>query len=120
MAYQDLREFIRALDKAGELKRIRQEVDPNLEIAEITDRVSKQVGPALLFERPKGYRTPVLINAFGSERRMNLALEVDRIEEVAERIQLFLDFKSPQGLLEKIKMLPKLAEIGAFFPRVVK
>src|SRR5258707_3076007 len=120
MAYQDLREFIRALDKAGELKRIRQEVDPILEIAEITDRVSKQVGPALLFERPKGYRTPVLINAFGSEPRMNLALEVDRIEEVAERIQLYLDFKSPQGLLEKIQMLPKLAEIGAFFPRVVK
>src|SRR5258708_2546566 len=120
MAYQNLREFLRALEKAGELKRITQEADPLLEIAEITDRVSKKVGPALLFEKPSGYRTPVLINAFGSEKRMNLALEVDRIEEIAERIQLFLDFKSPQGLIEKIKMLPKLAELGAFFPQIVK
>ena len=122
MSYDNLRAFVRALDKAGELKRIRQEADPILEIAEITDRVSKKTppGPALLFERPKGYRTPLLINAFGSERRMNLALEVDRIEEVADRIRVFLDVKSPQGLLEKIKMLPMLADLGAFFPRTVK
>jgi len=122
MSYDNLRAFVRALDKAGELKRISQEVDPILEIAEITDRVSKQTppGPALLFERPKGYRMPLLINAFGSERRMNLALEVERIEDVAERIRMFLDFKSPQGLLEKIKMLPMLADVGAFFPRVTK
>ena len=109
MAYDDLRAFVRALENAGELKRIGCEVDPVLEIAEITDRVSKQTGPALLFERPKGSSAPVLINAFGSPRRMNLALEVERIEEVAERIHQYLDFKSPQGLLEKIKMLPKLA-----------
>jgi 4-hydroxy-3-polyprenylbenzoate decarboxylase len=120
MAYENLRAFVRALEKAGELKRITQPVDPVLEIAEITDRVSKKGGPALWFENPKGYKTPVLINAFGSARRMNLALEVERIEEVAERIHTYLDFKSPQGLLEKIKMLPKLAEIGAFFPRMVK
>lgn len=120
MAYEDLRDFIGALEKAGELRRIKVEVDPVLEIAEITDRVSKRGGPALLFERPKGHRVPVLINAFGSARRMNLALEVERIEDVGERIQHYLDFKSPQGLIEKIKMLPKLAEIGAFFPRSVK
>lgn len=120
MAYQNLRDFVRALDKAGELKRIRESVDPILEIAEITDRVSKAGGPALLFEKPKGYKTPVLINAFGSAARMKLAMEVDRIEEISERIQFFLDFKSPQGMLEKIKMLPKLAEIGQFFPKIVK
>src|SRR5258708_5435077 len=115
MAYNNLRDFIRALEKAGELKRIKTEVDPILEITEITDRVSKAGGPALLFEKPKGYKSPVLINTYGSTARMNMALEVDRIEEVSERIQFFLDFKSPQGLLEKIKMLPKLADIGAFF-----
>ena len=120
MAYENLRAFIRALEQAGELKRIGVEVDPVLEIAEITDRVSKQGGPALLFENPKGYRIPVLINAFGSARRMNLALEVDSLEQVADRIRQYLDFKSPAGLLEKIKMLPKLAEIGAFFPRTVR
>ena len=120
MAYEDLRAFIRALEQAGELKRIRVEVDPVLEIAEVTDRVSKQGGPALLFENPKGYQIPVLINAFGSARRMNLALEVDSLQKVADRIRQYLDFKSPEGLLEKIKMLPKLAEIGAFFPRTVR
>ncbi len=120
MAYENLRAFIRALEQAGELKRIGVEVDPVLEIAEITDRVSKQGGPALLFENPKGYRIPVLINAFGSARRMNLALEVNSLEQVADRIRQYLDFKSPAGLLEKIKMLPKLAEIGAFFPRTVR
>ena len=120
MAYENLRAFIRALEQAGELKRIGVEVDPVLEIAEITDRVSKQGGPALLFENPKGYRIPVLINTFGSARRMNLALEVDSLEQVADRIRQYLDFKSPASLLEKIKMLPKLAEIGAFFPRTVR
>ena len=119
MAYDDLRAFVRALENAGELKRIATEVDPVLEITEITDRVSKGGGPALLFEKPKGYAVPVLINAFGSERRMNLALEVDSIEQVAARLCQYLDFKSPQGLLEKLKMLPQLAEIGAFFPRQV-
>ena len=120
MAYEDLRGFIRALEQAGELKRIRVEVDPVLEIAEVTDRVSKQGGPALLFENPKGYQIPVLINAYGSARRMNMALGVDSLDQVADRIRQYLDFKSPEGLLEKIKMLPKLAEIGAFFPRTVR
>jgi len=119
MAYDDLRAWIRALDEAGELKRIRAEVDPVLEITEITDRVSKRGGPALLFENPRGCSIPVLINSFGSARRMNLALEVDSLDEVAGRIHQFLDFKSPEGLFEKIKMLPKLAELGAFFPRTV-
>ena len=73
MAYHDLREFIAALERAGELRRIRTEVDPILEITEIADRVSKRGGPALLFERVKGSSMPVLINAFGSPARMSLA-----------------------------------------------
>lgn len=127
VAYRDLREFVKKLEKEGELKRIRAEVDPILEITEITQRVArdpkraeKSVGPALLFERPKGSRVPLLINAFGSERRMCLALEVKELKEVADRIQGFLKMESPQGLFDKIKMLPKLAELGSFFPKSVK
>jgi len=120
VAYSDLRDFIKKLEKEGELKRVSAEVDPVLEITEITDRVTKAGGPALLFEKPKGSRHPLLINMLGSERRMNLALDVDEIDEVAARIRSYLDFQSPQGLFDKLKMLPKLAEIGAFFPKTVK
>lgn len=120
MAYRDLRDFLRKLEKSGELKRISAEVDPVLEITEIADRAVKAGGPALLFERPKGSRIPLAINVVGSERRMNLALEVESLENVAERVRSFLDMQSPQGLLEKVKMLPKLAEIGSFFPKTVR
>jgi 4-hydroxy-3-polyprenylbenzoate decarboxylase len=120
VAYRDLRDFLNRLEKEGELRRVDAEVDPVLEITEITDRVTKAGGPALLFENPRGSRVPLAINLLGSERRMNLALEVARLEEVAERIASFLDFQSPQGLFDKLKMLPKLAELGSFFPKSVK
>jgi 4-hydroxy-3-polyprenylbenzoate decarboxylase len=120
VAYRDLRDFVRRLDKEGELKKISAEVDPVLEITEITDRAVRIGGPALLFERPKGSKVPVVTNLLGTERRMNLALEVDSLDEVAARISAFLEMQSPQGLLEKVKMLPKLAEIGSFFPKVVR
>src|ERR1700742_3002503 len=119
MAYRDLRDFIRALEEKGELKRVKVEVDPILEITEFADRSVKQGGPALLFEKPKGSRTPVLINAFASMRRMELALEVNSVEEIAARIVEFLEMRMPEGLLGKLKMLPKLAEMGAFFPKLV-
>ncbi len=83
MAYRDLREFIRALEQKNELKRITVEVDPILEITEFADRAVKQGGPALLFEKPKGYGIPVLINAFASMRKMEIALEVKSVEEIA-------------------------------------
>src|SRR5215471_801338 len=119
MAYRDLREFIRALEKQKELKRISLEVDPVLEITEFADRSVKSGGPALLFEKPKGYNIPVLINSFASMRKMEIALEVKSVEEVAERIVEFLEMRMPEGLMGKLKMLPKLAEMGAFFPKVV-
>ncbi len=125
MAYDSLREWMTALDRAGELKKITTEVDPVLEITEITDRVSKSKGaraggPALLFKNIKGHPgAQVLINQFGSARRMNLALEVDGLDEVADRIRHFMDVKSPQGFLDKVKMLPMLAEMGKFFPKTV-
>jgi 4-hydroxy-3-polyprenylbenzoate decarboxylase len=127
VAYADLREFVKRLEKEGELRRIHAEVDPVLEIAEVTQRVArdtkrapKSVGAALLFEKPKGSRHPLLINAFGSVRRMALALEVNKLDEVAERIQGFLKMETPQGFFDKVKMLPKLAELGSFFPKSVK
>lgn len=119
MAYTDLREFIRALEKQGELKRIHFEVDPRLEITEFADRSVKNGGPALLFEKPKGSAVPVLINAFASEKRMRIALEVDSIDEIAARISQFLEMRMPEGIVGKLKMLPMLAEVGSFFPKVV-
>jgi len=128
MSFDDLRQWIAALDRAGELKKIKTEVDPILEITEIADRVSKGAakkygrpgGPALLFENVKGANgVPVLINQFGSERRMQMALGVDSLDEIAERIRQLLNMKSPEGFLEKLKMLPMLADMGKFFPRTV-
>ena len=119
MAYTDLRDFVRALEKQGELKRIPFEVSPELEITEFADRSVKSGGPALLFEKPKGSTVPVLINAFASMRRMEIALEVSSVDEVAARISEFLEMRMPEGLLGKLKMLPKLGEIGAFFPKIV-
>lgn len=120
MAYTDLREFIKALDKAGELKRIPFEVDPYLEITEFADRSVKKGGPALLFEKPKGSNVPVLINAFASDKRMRIALEVDDVNQIATRIADYLQMRMPEGILSKLKMLPMLAEVGAFFPKIVK
>jgi 4-hydroxy-3-polyprenylbenzoate decarboxylase len=120
MAYKDLRDFIGALERAGELKRIPFEVDPYLEITEFADRAVKRGGPALLFEKAKGSPFPVLINAFASERRMELAFGVKSLDDIAERINGFLQMRNlPEGMLNKLKLLPKLAEIGSFFPRIV-
>src|SRR3954471_10799148 len=110
MAHNDLREFVSALEKAGELKRVSIEVDPYLEITEFADRSVKNGGPALLFENPKGSKVPVLINSFASMRRMEIALEVDSVDNVAKRISEYLEMRMPEGLLGKLKMLPKLAE----------
>ena len=120
MAYRDLRDFLKKLEKSGELQRVSAEVDPILEITELTDRGVKAGGPAFLFERPKGSSVPAVTNLVASKRRMNLALEVDSLDEIADRVRSFIDVQSPQGILEKLKLLPKLAEIGAFFPKTVR
>jgi len=126
VAYASLREFIARLEREGELKRIAIPVDVDLEIAEVTDRVSKAGGPALLFEHPRSakdrvdYSMPLLINMFGSKRRMELALAVESLEDVAHRIEELISMKPPEGFLDKVRLLPMLAEIGAFFPKTVK
>lgn len=127
LAYTDLRDWINELHRAGELKRINVEVSTDLEMAEIADRVAKTGkgtakagGPALLFENVKGYPgARVLMNQFGSERRMKLALETDSLDAIAERIRLLLKPETPTSLMDKLKMLPKLAEVGSFFPKMV-
>jgi 4-hydroxy-3-polyprenylbenzoate decarboxylase len=119
MPFSDLRDFVRALEKNNELKRIPFQVDPYLEITDFADRAVKQNGPALLFENPKGSSVPLLINAFASMRRMELALGVDNIDDIALRIAGFLEMQKPEGLLEKLKMIPKLNEINSAFPKTV-
>jgi 4-hydroxy-3-polyprenylbenzoate decarboxylase len=120
MAYNDLRDWIKTLEQHGELKRIREEISPELEITEITDRVSKLGGPALLFENVKGHPGhQVFINQFGSERRMAMALGVERLDEIANRITALLNLKAPEGFLDKLKMLPQLGELANVFPKTV-
>ena len=119
MPFEDLRSFLRALEKRKELIRIPFEVDPYLEITEFADRAVKGGGPALLFEKPTGSNVPVAINLFASMRRMELALDVGSVDDVAERIAGFLQMQKPESLLDKLKMLPKLKEISSAFPRMV-
>jgi 4-hydroxy-3-polyprenylbenzoate decarboxylase len=130
VAYDGLRDWIKALERAGELKRVKAEVSPVLEMAEIADRAAKSGkqgkgtapagGPALLFENVSGYKgAQVLMNQFGSERRMKLALGVESLDEVAQRIETLLHPVPPTSFMDKLKMLPMLAEVGSFFPKVV-
>lgn len=121
MAYRNQQHFIDTLEKEGELLRIKTFVDPKLEMAEITDRMSKQPGggKALLFEN-SGYDFPVLMNAYGSEKRMCLALGVQHLDDVAKEIEnLFKLLSAPkERILDKLKMLPKLSQFASWMPTV--
>ena len=123
MAWKNQQQFIEALENAGELLRIKTFVDPKLEIAEITDRISKSGngGKALLFENT-GYEFPVLMNAYGSEKRMSMALGVEQLDDVAKEIEsLFHLLSSPkEGILDKLKLLPKLGQFASWMPKVKK
>jgi len=120
MAYKNMNEFVRALEKAGDLKRITVEVDPYLEITEIADRVSKAAGPALLFENVKGSGFPLLINAFGSFSRMEKALHCGSLDDIALRIESLVKMQPPKGLIDKVRMLLTLKEIADIMPKKVK
>lgn len=122
MAFQDLREFIAFLEKRGQLQRIKTPVSSDLEITEITDRVSKSGGPALLFENVRGYDMPVVINLFGSYDRMSWALGVSNLDELGERIKKWIDLvqnRPPEGLIEKMKIAPDLLDLTRIGPRTV-
>ena len=125
MSLDNISQFLSAIDRAGELARIAEPVKAKLELAEIADRVMKQAGggKALYFENvilDNGERSkyPVVINLFGSMRRISLALGVDDLDDIGERITEMLDLKVPEGLVGKLAMLPRLLEIGKFPPRV--
>ncbi|MCZ6541045.1 MAG: menaquinone biosynthesis decarboxylase [Nitrospinae bacterium] len=121
MHYKSLREFIERLEAEGELVRIAEPVSPLLEIAEITDRVSKSPdgGKALLFENVEGSAMPVLINAFGSWRRIRLALGVTDLESIAREIERYLKIAPPATLMDKAKLLPMLLQASKFPPKAV-
>lgn len=122
MAYKNLQQFIDILEREGELVRIKEYVNPKLEISEVTDRISKTNGggKALLFENT-GYDFPVLMNAYGSERRMCLALGVNHLDDVAKEIEsLFHLLASPkESIIDKLKLLPKLNQFASWMPRVI-
>lgn len=117
---KDLRDFIRLLEAAGELAVVDVEVDPVLEITEITDRVSKRGGPALLFRRPKGSSVPVLTNQFGSSRRMAMALRCSDLEQLSGKVAALLSLDQPQGLGAKLRSLARLRSLASLAPRMVK
>src|SRR3954467_6893386 len=117
---RDLRDWISLLEREGELVRISAEVDPRLEVTEIVDRVVKSGGPALLFERPKGAQVPLLINQFGTERRMCLAFGVSSLDAIAERVGEILEMQPPEGLAAKVRGLKTLKSIADSRPKVVR
>lgn len=121
MAYKNLQHFISTLEAAGELIRIKAFVDPRLEMAEITDRISKTKdgGKALLFENT-GYKFPVLMNAYGSEKRMCLALGIQHLDDIAKEIEALFKLltKPKENILDKLSLLPKLGQFASWMPKV--
>jgi 4-hydroxy-3-polyprenylbenzoate decarboxylase len=120
MAPRDLREWIALLEREGELRRVSAEVDPHLEVTEIVDRTVKAGGPALLFEHPKGSQHPLLINQFGTERRMCLAFGVERLDDVAAKLADVLEMQPPEGLAAKVRGLRTLKSIADSRPKAVR
>jgi 4-hydroxy-3-polyprenylbenzoate decarboxylase len=118
--FHNLRQFLEFLEQRGELVRIRERVDPALEITEITDRTTKGGGPALLFENVRGSQLPVAINVYGSERRMAWSLGADSIDEVVSRVEKMFELAPPTSFLDKLRMLPKLKQMADILPRSVK
>jgi 4-hydroxy-3-polyprenylbenzoate decarboxylase len=120
MAYDNLAEFVQVLERAGELKRISHPVNAELEITEIADRVMKSAGPALLFENVIGKTIPVLINAFGSTRRMALALGVNDVEDIASEITKLIQTRPPKSFKDKLQLLAALVKLAGIPPKLVK
>jgi 4-hydroxy-3-polyprenylbenzoate decarboxylase len=120
MAYKSLAEFVQVLEREGELKRIQHPVKAELEITEIADRVMKRGGPALLFENVVGKRMPVLINAFGSAKRMALALGVSDVEEIAREVEKLVQTKPPKSFKDKLQLLGELIRLAGIPPKIVK
>lgn len=119
MVYNSLHEFIEELERVGELKRIATKVSPILEITEITDRVCKNQGPALLFEQVENSSIPVVTNAFGSMKRMALALGVEDINQIAMEFENLINTSPPDNLIDKLKLIPKISQFASFIPKKI-
>jgi 4-hydroxy-3-polyprenylbenzoate decarboxylase len=115
-----LRDWIKLLEREGELVRVTAEVDPDLEATEIVDRTVKNGGPALLFERPKNAQHPLLINQFGTEKRMAMAFDAPSLDAVAAKLESVIEMQPPQGIADKIRKLKELKSIADSRPRTVK
>ncbi|MEW6043460.1 MAG: menaquinone biosynthesis decarboxylase [Thermoproteota archaeon] len=120
MPIEDTGEFIKALESAGELKRVKTQVDADLEIAEILRRTMYANGPAILFENVKNFEMPVLGNAFGSMKRLQIGLETNDFTEIGQRIVDMTKMEIPSGFLNKIKKLPELSKMSDVFPKLEK
>jgi 4-hydroxy-3-polyprenylbenzoate decarboxylase len=120
MAYRNLKEFISDLEEKGQLHRVTVEVDRNLEMAQIVDVLSKSGGPAVLFENVKNSPFPVLMNAFGSDERMCMALGTDSLSDIGERVEALMEMEMAEGILDKLKALPKLKALSDYMPKRVK
>ena len=118
-AYKNLQEFIEVLEKESELLRIKEPVSPELEITEITDRVCKLRGPALFFEKVSGYKMPVVTNLFGSFKRLFLAFGTEDLDKLAQELMSFFEIKEAEGILQKLKFIPKLLQAKNIFPKMV-
>jgi 4-hydroxy-3-polyprenylbenzoate decarboxylase len=117
---EDTAEFVAALESAGELRRVKVEVDADLEVAEILRRAMYSDGPAILFENVKGYDMPILGNAFGSMKRLQIGLGMDDFEDIGNRIVEMTKMEIPSGILNKLKKLPELSKMGDVFPKLEK
>jgi 4-hydroxy-3-polyprenylbenzoate decarboxylase len=120
MPYKNLQQFIKGLESSGELHRIKTEVGHELEITEIADRISKSYGQALLFEKVKGFSYPLLINAFGTYKRMQTALSCGSFDEISARLEANIKMRPPEGFMDKVRLLFTLKEIAGFLPKKVK
>ncbi len=120
MPIEDLNEFIQKLEQAGEIKRVKTQVDTNLEISEILSRVMYSNGPAVLFESVKGYNMPVLGNAFGSVKRLQIGLEMQDFTEIGQRIVDMTKMDIPTGIFDKLRKLPELSKITDIAPKLQK
>ena len=120
MALESMHQFVEELEKIGELKRISTEVDTNLEIAEILRRIGYAKGPAILFENVKGYDIPVLGNAFGSMKRLEVGLGTSNFSEIGQRIADMTKMDIPSGIFNKLKKIPELSKMSESFPKLEK
>ena len=120
MPIEDISELVEKLEKAGELRRVKTLVDTNLEISEILSRVMYSNGPAILFENVKDYDMPILANAFGSLRRLEIGLEMQDFTEIGQRIVDMTRMEMPTGIIDKLRKLPELSKMADIAPKLQK